>query len=82
MNSLPIPTIDFDNPTEAAQHDRMVALVESMLALHKQLATVKNPTEKQMLQRQIETTDRQIDVLVYQLYDLTEEEIKIVENAQ
>jgi hypothetical protein len=31
------------------------------------------------LQRQIETTDKQIDNLVYQLYGLTEEEIKIVE---
>jgi hypothetical protein len=29
--------------------------------------------------RQIEATDRQIDLLVYELYGLTEEEIKIVE---
>ena len=34
-----------------------------------------------MLQRQIEATDRQIDRLVYELYDLTEEEIAIVEGA-
>jgi len=31
------------------------------------------------LQRQIDATDRQIDRLVYELYGLTEEEIKIVE---
>jgi hypothetical protein len=30
-------------------------------------------------QRQIEATDGQIDALVYELYGLTEEEIKIVE---
>jgi len=29
--------------------------------------------------RQIEETDRQIDALVYELYGLTEEEIKIVQ---
>jgi hypothetical protein len=29
--------------------------------------------------RQTEATDRQTDQLVYQLYDLTEEEIKIAE---
>ena len=34
-----------------------------------------------MLQRQIDTTDRQIDALVYELYGLTEEEIKIVEGG-
>jgi len=32
-------------------------------------------------QRQIDSTDRQIDNLVYELYGLTEEEIKIVEKA-
>ena len=59
----------------------MVILVESILALYKQLASAKTPTEKQMLQRQIENIDKQIDALVYQLYGLTEEEIKIVESA-
>jgi type II restriction/modification system DNA methylase subunit YeeA len=34
-----------------------------------------------LLQRQIDATDKQIDNLVYQLYNLTEEEIKIVEGT-
>jgi type II restriction/modification system DNA methylase subunit YeeA len=33
-----------------------------------------------MVKRAIESTDRQIDALVYELYGLTEEEIKIVES--
>jgi hypothetical protein len=33
------------------------------------------------LQRRIEMTDRQIDALVYELYELTPEEIKVVEGA-
>ena len=37
---------------------------------------------KQLHQRQIEATDRQIDALVYELYGLTEAEIKIVEGNQ
>ena len=32
-------------------------------------------------QRQIEATDRQIDTRVYELYGLTEEEIKIIEGS-
>ena len=32
-----------------------------------------------MIQLQIDATDRQIDTLVYQLYGLTVDEIKIVE---
>ena len=33
------------------------------------------------LQTQINETDKEIDQLVYQLYELTEEEIKIVEES-
>jgi len=57
----------------------MVSLVERMLALHKQLPDAGTPHEKTALQRRIEATDGQIDALVYELYGLTEEEIKIVE---
>ena len=78
---FPIRIIDFANPAEVAQHDRILALVESMLGLHNQLTAAKTPAEKQMLQRQIDTTDKQIDALVYELYGLTDEEIKIVEGA-
>ena len=51
-----------------------------MLALHQRLAA-KTPHEKTVLQKQIEVTDRQIDRLVYALYGLTEEEVRIVEEA-
>ena len=56
----------------------MVSLVGQMLALHKRLAEVGTGYDKQMIQRQ---TDAQIDRLVYDLYDLTDDEIKIVEDA-
>jgi predicted nucleic acid-binding Zn-ribbon protein len=59
----------------------MVELVEAMLQLHKSLAAAKTPNEKEALQRQIAATDVQIDQLVYELYDLTDDEIKIVEEA-
>ncbi len=59
----------------------MVALVERMLDLHKRLAVVKTPHDKTLLQHQIDAADREIDRLVYALYDLTPEEIAIVEDA-
>ena len=37
------------------------------------------PQEQEMVKREIESTDRAIDNLVYELYGLTDEEIKIVE---
>jgi len=57
-----------------------VKLVEQMLALHQSLAAAKTPPEKTSLERQIAVTDTQIDALVYELYGLTEAEIKLVES--
>jgi len=81
LEQLPIRPINFSDPADKSRHDRMVKLVERMLALLKQLAAAKIEHEKTALQRQIEATDRQIDALVYELYGLTAEEIKIVEGA-
>ncbi len=63
------------------RYGRAVELVEGMLGLHKRLAATKSEHEKTMLHRQIAATDRHIDQLVYELYGLTDEEIKIVEEA-
>lgn len=52
-----------------------------MKQLHKQLAAAQNPQTRTHLLRQIDHTDRQIDRLVYELYELTDEEIAIVEEA-
>lgn len=79
LRNLPICTIDFTDPIDKARHDRVVALVEHIMALHKKLAAATIPADKVLYERQIEATDRQIDALVYELYGLTEEEIAIVE---
>jgi len=77
---LPTRKINFENSEEKSQYDQMVSLVTQMLAINKKLAEAKTPQAKNVLQRQIEATDKQIDQLVYNLYDLTNEEIKIVES--
>ena len=81
LGTLPIRTINFADPADVARHDRMVALVTQMLDLHARLAAEGVPHEKAALQRRIEMTDRQIDGLVYELYGLTEAEIKVVEGT-
>lgn len=79
VSQLPIRTIDFKNPKEKATHDKIVSLVDRMLELNKKLKKAKTPHEKELLERQIKITDNQIDRLVYELYGLTKEEIKVVE---
>jgi hypothetical protein len=57
----------------------MVTLVPQMLDLNRKLQDARLEQERTMLSRQIEATDASIDKLVYELYGLMEEEIKIVE---
>jgi len=81
LEKLPIPSIDLSNKSDKAAHDRMVELVDRTLDLHKRLHDANTPHEKELLQRQIVATDSEIDGMVYELYGLTEEERRIVEEC-
>jgi hypothetical protein len=78
--SLPIPPVDLANPADKARHDKMVGLVGCMLDLNKKKHSGKlAPSELDRLEREIASTDQEIDALVYELYDITDQERKIVE---
>ena len=79
LKPFPFRTINFADRKDKAHHDGMVKLVKQMLGLHKELAEAKSDNDKTLLQRQISSTDRQINSLVYALYGLTKEEIKLIE---
>jgi hypothetical protein len=81
LKKLPIRTVDFSDPDDVVRHDQMVELVERMLGLHERLAEARIEGERTVFGHQISATDRQIDRLVYELCGLTDEEIKIVEEA-
>ena len=74
LDVIPIRTIKFSDSADKARHDQM-------LSLHKQLAKAKVNHVKTTIQRQIESTDQQINGLVYELYGLAKEEIEIVEEG-
>ena len=50
-----------------------------MLELQKKYREARMEIDKELYERQIKIVDAQIDKLVYDLYGLTEEEIKVVE---
>jgi hypothetical protein len=81
MEKVPIRVINFSDRADVSRHFRIVELVKQMLNLNKLLQKAKTPHEKEALERQIDATDKQIDQLVYGLYGLTKDEIRIVEEA-
>ena len=81
IRTLPICATDLTSPPDRNRHDHLVQMVQLMLDLNKKLTIEKTDQGKVIIDREIEVTDQQIDSLVYELYQLTEEEIAIVENA-
>ncbi len=82
LKRLPIVRIDFSNREQKRAHDRVVALVDSMIALHQQAAAAKSLSQKTVLQRQIEATNAEIDRLVCSLYGLTKADIATIGRGQ
>jgi hypothetical protein len=68
IGRLPIRRIDFSKPTEKAEHDRLVSLVDQITTLHRQAAAAKSPPDKEAIERQIHAATRQIDDAVCDLY--------------
>lgn len=79
IEKLPIRSIDFSSKADTAAHDRMVQLVDQMLETKEQLAVARSERDKNFYESKCATLDRQIGNLVYDLYNLTPEEIALVE---
>ncbi|NPV02933.1 MAG: hypothetical protein HPY53_16285 [Brevinematales bacterium] len=75
---LDIPLIKI----ESSQKEALIKLVEQMLSAQKELHHAKTGKDKDYYERRCRELDSQIDRLVYELYGLTEEEIRIVEGVR
>ena len=73
MGHLPIIKISIK------EQETIIKLVDEILDLNEQKKTASEYQIQRILQPQIDETDKAIDKLVYDLYGLTDDEIKIVE---
>ena len=81
VTAFPVRVIDFKKPADKARHDKLVLLVDKLLGLMPKLRAATAESEKAVLQNAVTATDQEIDKLVYELYQLTPEEIALVEGA-
>ncbi|KLI57961.1 Eco57I restriction-modification methylase domain-containing protein [Brachyspira hyodysenteriae] len=73
MQTIPIP--EPDKETES----KLVNLVDNIIDLNKKLSSEKNPNTIEMLNTRIQAVDKAIDKIVYALYGLNDEEVRIIE---
>ena len=69
LSQIPIKQISY------REQKSFITFVDNTLAITKDTDYLQNPAKK----AQVKEYERKIDQMVYQLYDLTEEEIRIVE---
>ncbi len=79
ISNIFIQTIDFENREDTERHDKLVGLVEQMLDAKLKLTEANTAKDKQFWTRFCSSLDSQIDNLVYELYELTDDEIAMVE---
>lgn len=76
LENTPLPPI---TPKNEANVKKIETLVDQMLETQKLYHNAKTENDKKLYKQKIDIIDNQIDELVYQLYDLNDEEIKIIE---
>jgi hypothetical protein len=79
IRSPPISVVSAKNDGIAAQ---LSDDVKQMLAMQAKFASTQSERESEKLKRQIVTADSRIDHLAYQLYELTEQQVALVEKSE
>ena len=75
---IPMPSVDLTKKSDKEVHDKLVKLVDNIIAINKKLVGENNPNTKEILERQVRALDGEIDRLVYKLYNLIEDDIRIL----
>jgi len=74
--SLPIRNVSLETQKNIS------CSVRKMLDLNKKIITMKNVDDKQELLKKIEDVDKEINKLVYKVYDLSEKEISYIKKVE
>jgi type I restriction-modification system DNA methylase subunit len=81
VSQLPIKVIKPGNPTENTQKNEIIRNVEYLLQLNKEKQSATLQSQLDQIQSRIDYYENKINLAVYQLYALTEDEIKIIEDS-
>jgi hypothetical protein len=71
--------LTYPKKNDKIKHDAIVLLVDKILELKKKEIIEPNQQLKTMISRQIDSVDKSINIAIYKLYNLTNDEIRVVE---
>lgn len=79
IGQIPFPNLDLKNKRDKVLHDDAVKNVEHLLKLNLELKETKLSSKVEQVQARIDHCEEQINEIVFQLYGLTKDEIKTIE---
>jgi len=82
IRGLPIPNLDLDHGNDKVIHDKLVHLVRGYVKELKTVISSKSDLDRQSSQISLAQFENKIDNIVFDLYGLTHDEIKIIEEER
>ncbi len=82
LNPLPIRTVDPTKAIDKTLYERVLAHVDRLTALAPRLDQMPHSQERDLAVREYRALNEEIDKLVYELYGLTPDEVKLVEEGR
>jgi type I restriction-modification system DNA methylase subunit len=79
LEGFPVRVIIQSNSNDQSRHHRVEQLVGQIITAKQLLTSAHTDRDKSFYERKCADLDSQIDKLVYQLYELTDEEIALIE---
>jgi hypothetical protein len=80
LSEMPIRFIDKKSKADISLQEEIIRNVDSLLILYPEISESRLQTKTEQLEKRVEHHISKIDVAVYKLYDLTEEEIKLIDS--
>lgn len=79
IETIPVCKIDFKNKNKNSLYNEVEKNVDLILSLNNEISNTKLETKINQLKSKIDYCESRINEIVYELYELTKDEIKIVE---
>ncbi len=78
LSKIPIPNIDLSDEKDKIKYELLIKKVTEMFELTKLLSETRQSLDQDRIQRRIKAKNNDINELVFELYDLTPDEIAII----
>ena len=81
LAGLPVPFSSIDAGGVPDRTAPLAQYVDALLGLHRDLAAAATIQSRELIKRQIDSIDRRLNALLYEWYQLTDDEIRIAEEV-